>query len=354
MRGQRGLGSKVPVRQAQGEPKQQGRQKMATLSTLFDTFSDNLALYRKDCRGRFMCPLCLRTFSRDRIRTDLGKAHIIPQFRGGREWTLACRKCNNKVGTEIESCEAERVKFNRALSGDGDEKTRVRVVVPNEQGGVVGPVQADMGATKSGGDRRLQMYLKPEGSNPAASEQLNNLLSDRSSTGGGPIEVHYRVTRSAKRANLTYVHAAYLLMFHQFGYEWVLDPCAEPVRKQIVSPDEPIILPLFPALSDHQIPDDELGIFLVTGPADWQHFLVVLPLFRGSARRQAVWMPLFGRPYRQPPQRKGVHLTVVCVPDHHRSLRRRDSRSQGYRFVLGHFAYRPTLYDGGNWFGEHG
>ena len=327
---------------------------MPTLFTLFDTFSDNLALYRKDCRGRFMCPLCLRTSSRDQIRTHLSRAHIIPQILGGRDWTLACKKCNNKVGAEIESCEAERANFNWALAGDGNETTRVRVVVRNEQGGVVGPVQADMSANKSAGERRLQLRLKPKGSHPAASELLHNVLSDKSSAAIGPTEVQFRVTRSAKRANLTYVHAAYLLMFHQFGYEWVLDPCAEAVRKQIMSPDEPIIFPLAPRLSDLAIPDEELAILLVTEPADWRHFAVVLPLVRGWARRQAVWMPLFGSPYDQPPQRKGVQLQVVPVPNHHRFLRHRDSRGQGYRFVLGHFTYDPVLHAGRDSPEEHG
>jgi hypothetical protein len=294
-----------------------------------------------------MCPLCLRTFSRDRIRTHLSKAHIIPQFLGGRDWTLACRKCNNKVGTEIESCEKERANFYWALSGDGSETTRVRMDVPNEQGGVVGPVQADMRAIKSGGDRRLQIYVKPKGSNPAALEQLNNVPSDRSSAGSWTRQVHYRETRSPKRAKLTYVHAAYLLMFHQFGYEWALDPCTTLIRKQIMSPDEPIISPLAPTLSGHQIPDDELAVLLVVEPADWRHFLVVLPLVRGWKKRQAVWMPLFGRPYTQPPRRKDVDLVYVRVPDFHRSLGQRGSHSQGRRFVLRHFAYDAVLHAAG-------
>ncbi|HUT75169.1 MAG TPA: HNH endonuclease [Armatimonadota bacterium] len=327
---------------------------MPALSTLFDTFSHNLALYRKDYGGRFMCPLCLRTFSRDQIRSDLSRAHVIPQFLGERNWTLACKRCNNRVGTEIESCEAERANFNWALSGDGNETTRVRVTARNQQGDVVGPVQADLGARRADGDRRLQLYLKPKGSNPAALALLNSLVSGESPAGGWTIEVTFRDTRSSKRANLTYVHAAYLFMFHQFGYEWVLDPCAEPIRNQIMSPSAPIIVPLAPALYDHQIPDDELALLLVTEPAEWRHFLVVLPLVRGWARRHAVWMPLFGRPYCQPPQRRGAKLAVVSVPDHHRSLRRRDSPRQGYRFVLDHFAYDPVLHAAPSCSAEHG
>jgi hypothetical protein len=159
---------------------------MPTLSTLFDTFSDNLALYKKNCTGHFMCPLCLRTFPRDRIRTDLSKAHIIPKRLGGRLWTLACKKCNSKVGTEIESCEAERAKFSWALSGDGNETTRVRVTARNQQGDVVGPVQADLGARRADGDRRLQLYLKPKGSNPKALALLNSLVSGGPPASGTP------------------------------------------------------------------------------------------------------------------------------------------------------------------------
>lgn len=320
---------------------------MPTISELFDVFSANLALYEEGSNGRFMCPLCLRTFARDQIHTDLSRAHIIPQFLRGSEWTIACKACNNKVGSEIESCEADRADFSWALSGDSEETVRVQVVVRNEQGEIVGPVQADMGASRSAGDRRLQLYPKRKGSHPVAVEILNKLLHGESSAGSWTIEGHFRETRSIKRANLTYVHTAYLLMFQQFGYEWVLDPCATLIRKQVMSPDESIILPLAPRLTDHQLPGDELELLLVTDPADWRHFMVVLPLFRGWAQRQAVWIPLFGCAYAQPPQRKGVKLEVVHVPDHHRFLQRADSRRQGYRFVFNYFSYNAALHRSG-------
>ena len=319
---------------------------MSALTALFDTFSDNLGLYRKDCRGHFMCPLCLHIFARDQIRSDLSKAHVIPRRLGARLWTLACKKCNNRIGTEIESYETERANFNWALSGDGTETTRVQVTARNEQGDTVGPVQADLGAKWGDGERRLQLQPKPKGSNPAALVLLNRLVSREAPTGGWTIEISFRETRSLKRANLTYVHAAYLFMFHQFGYEWVLDPCAEAIRNQIVSPGEPILIPLTPALHGHHIPDDKLALLLVTEPSDWRHFVVVLPLIRGWARRHALWMPLFGRPYDQPPERKGVQLKVVLVPDYHHFLRHRSSKGQGYRFILNHFAYDPELRTG--------
>ena len=306
---------------------------MPTGFPLFDVFAANLGLYWREYTGLFMCPLCLRTFSRDQVN-DLSKAHIMPKFVGKRDLTLACMKCNNKVGTEIESYGKERANFNWALSGDGNETTRISTSVSNEQGDVVGPVQADMRGIRSGGDRRLHVNLQPKASNPEALRLLNDHLS----AGRGPIQFQFRETRSSKRANLTYVHAAYLHMFHQFGYEWVFTPGAELIRKQITSPDKLIIRPLFPALSGLLIPNDELAVFLVTHPADFRSFLVIPPLLRGSTQRQGVWMPLIGCQYGQPPQREGVSLTAVPVPNRHQFLHMPDSKLQGCRFVLYHLA----------------
>jgi hypothetical protein len=315
---------------------------MPTVIELFDTFSANLGLYRKEQSGLFVCPLCLRVFTRDQIRSDLSKAHIIPQFLGGKDWTLTCRECNNRVGTEIESQEKERANFNWALSGDGNEITRASVLVRDQHGNLIGAVQADMSAVVSEGERRLQLHLKPRASNPAALNVLADQLSNGVPAGTSAPEVQFRITRDSRRANLTHVHAGYLQMFHQFGYEWALDPCAELIRKQIMSPDEPIISPLFPVLPNHGIPADKMGILLVTQPVNWRHFVVVMPLYRGKRERKGVWMPLFGQPYQQPPREK-CEVQVVPVPDHHQLLARPDSYMQGLWFVRNHFRHDPLL-----------
>lgn len=300
---------------------------MQSLESLFDIFSTNLAFYEKKYKEQFMCPLCKHIFSRDQIYSDLSKAHIIPQFLNGHDWTLTCKECNNKVGSNIEGCEAKRANFNWALAGDGEEKTPVDVWLRDEHGDLLGPVKADMCGKKNDCEHRLQLYTKQKGSNAKAWELFNSNPEQS-------IEVRYFETPNAKRAKLTYVHAAYLFMFHQFGYEWVLNRCSEPIRKQLVSPDESILSPLAPELSDHGIPDDKMAILLVTKPENWVSFLVVLPLIRGWSKRQAVWMPLFDRQYSQPPQDK-INLQTVPIPEFHNSLNlnKHDSMYQGYRFI---------------------
>lgn len=119
---------------------------LPTKPELFDTFAANLALYRKNRNGLFRCPLCLRKFSRDHIDGEdgLSEAHTIPRSLGGEHWTLACRKCNSTVGSEIGSCEVGkhgRATFGDALTGNTDKTVPVQIWFENERGAVVGPLQ---------------------------------------------------------------------------------------------------------------------------------------------------------------------------------------------------------------------
>ncbi|MCX6344885.1 MAG: hypothetical protein NT018_07405 [Armatimonadetes bacterium] len=309
---------------------------MKTVRKLFDIFSANLGLYREDHSERFMCPLCLRTFSVNQINNDLSKAHIIPQVLNGKEWTLACGTCNNKVGSEIESCEAERVNYHLALSGKSNKVIRAKLIFSNKDGNTIGPVQADMRIKDCDENQRLQLFVKQKGSNPEAWELHNNISCGKTPAGQWKQEVHYCGTRSLKCAQLTYVHAAYLFMFHQFGYEWIFSPGAEIIRKQIMSPDEPIFAPLAPALAGLPISKDKLTLILVNEPVDFRSFLVMLPQFPGWSKHQGVWMPLFGSEYKQPPQRR-VDLSVASVPDHHQFLQEPGSYLQGSRFIRDKF-----------------
>jgi hypothetical protein len=301
---------------------------------LFDVFSSNLALYRKELAGRFMCPLCLRTFSRNQISSDLGKAHIIPQSLGGREWTLTCRVCNNRVGSEIESYEAERDRFRRAGSGSCAETVDFRFSVCDKGGSAIGSVRAEGRVVEKNGQRRLQIQLSDRRSHPGAKKAL----TDQISSGGYAIEASSLVTRNRERANLTYVHAAYLYMFHQFGYEWVFSPGAGTIRNQIDSPDEPIITPLFPAFDGIETPEDKFELRLVTEPASFRSLLLIMPLSWDCSKRQGVWIPLFGRPYTQPPVGR-VGLKMEHIPDHHQHLHKPESYLQGTRLISDRFAY---------------
>lgn len=313
---------------------------MTTLAELFDTFSTNLGFYRRNRSGLFRCPLCLHTFSRVQMdNRELSRAHTIPKSLGGTHWALACTQCNNTVGSEIESCAIYNDRRGRVLSGNTEETMRTRAWLENKEGERIGPVQADLGAQQSQGELKPHALAKEKGSHPQAWDLFVGIEAGEVPADQWKTTVELPAEKDSKRANLAYVHAAYMHMFHQFGYEWILTPGAQKIREQIVSPDQPIIVPLAPALSGPGLREHGLTLLLVTEPADFRSFVAVLPEL-GWPRRRGIWLPMFDGTYRQPPQRKGVHLTVVPVPDHHQFLHMPESQFQGYRFVQDHLGGR--------------
>jgi hypothetical protein len=40
------------------------------------------------------------------------------------------------------------------------------------------------------------------------------------------------------------LHFGFLLLFHNFGYYWALQPFTEPIRQQLMRPEEIILEPL--------------------------------------------------------------------------------------------------------------
>jgi len=316
--------------------------------SLFNLFSANIGLYRKEYSGKFICPLCLRAFESCNIRSELTRAHIVPRSLGGHQVTLTCRQCNNTVGTTIESCEAERFTFYKAFSGDSSERVRISYTFTDKQGESKS-FQAEMNAE---GESKLRSWILPQASNPKVIQTFTDMLVNGKDL--EEINILGQVTKSQKRANLTYLHAAFLLLFHEFGYEWALNPSAQIIREQILNPDANLIFLPSPKFSNLNLPLDQATLCLVTHPVEFRSFLVVLPQIYSLESRYGVWIPLFGCPYDPPPADKSVKLNMVQVPDHHHRLNRRDSIMQGLRYILIHFDYDPILYKGCNWFEIYG
>jgi hypothetical protein len=43
------------------------------------------------------------------------------------------------------------------------------------------------------------------------------------------------------KGRLTYLHTAFLYLFHEFGYEWALNPYTAKIREQLLNPDQNIL-----------------------------------------------------------------------------------------------------------------
>ncbi len=198
---------------------------------LYDTFAANLALYWGDSNDRFICPLCMRLFDRDSI-DHLDLAHIVPNALGGSKVTLTCKQCNNRIGEEIECHEVEAARMEQAFKSKESKPMlgRIRLRYNGQESGSVG-------ITMNGvmGDTMPELYVKPvdKMSDPAEIQRIHQMLEQAAKNGGDwGIELEWRNRVDPHRAQLTYLHIAYLYLFHQFGYEWTLDPCTVLIREQ--------------------------------------------------------------------------------------------------------------------------
>lgn len=292
---------------------QRKRSKQQKRQQRFNDLSINLGFYtNNEIPGQFVCPICLTLF--DSIN-DLSDAHIVPEAMGGSLVTITCRKCNNEVGRTIESYEIERAKFNRTFLGDGKNSWRVRLY-PLDSNKESGKVLADMSLIEDGQKQTWKFKIVDRQYNPAA---LNEIIKSLMNPSGG-FNVNFRAKAGWCRAKLTYLHSAFLFLFDQFGYEWVLNPCTTPIREQIQKPQEDLI-----SFNTIQLPKfsgdlTKPSLNLIVKPKESKGFLVIFPKLAHWELPVAVWMPLFDSPYKLPEDVSNLHIEPLQRLNSHLSM----------------------------------
>lgn len=296
---------------------------------LFETFSANLGFYFKDFEGRFACPLCLRVFSREQI-SELSKAHIVAEGLGGTEYTLACRKCNNYIGGQIEGVEIEHARTVKSLCGKSKEPVKAHFEVHDSKG-VAGLISANV-LIKDQDCSNIHFDFRREASNPAEMQSVINWFTRKTSSKSSNWNFRFtvKVCRDQHRANLTYLHAAYMLLFHNFGYEWIAEPSAETIRQQLFNPREKLLDVKFLHWRKKAGDPEQLSLHMAVNPPELKGFFIAFPEFEHLPKRRAIWMPAFGDAYAPPDDKEGV-LDLKALPDFYDSLCDRDAKWRGFQ-----------------------
>jgi hypothetical protein len=317
----------------------------SSIETLFETFSANLAIYFPEHQGKFMCPLCLGLFERPTPSTRhlLSRAHIWPESLGGRDFTLACKTCNNRIGTEIEVHLTTLSTHNEAVNGDGRIK-RVRLQLQGDDGSTLGTLTTEMHMKDERDALNVILSLVPSASNPADIERIKSAIASSSTDGASPI--NFRISYSAKlhpnRIRLAYLHSAYLWMFHQFGYEWLSVPAAQQIREQLQQPHHIFLNPKILGLTNVlDIPARELGLYIIREPKEFAGFAVLLPQSSNKNERPGVWLPLFGREYSFTAETPSAKLRMFKLQTTHHLLSSPGERGVGHFLVRQCFSETP-------------
>jgi hypothetical protein len=226
-----------------------------------------------------LCPICLGSFGREAITSGaLTKEHILPESLGSAAWTLGCCRCNSDSKRNIESHLTKLLRYEdvmAGLSGDavrgriraGDGEQRVQVKI--EKAGPTVTLIGEPGTDRSPASRNLIRVLE------------SGVPSFQLSVYGGC---------DRRLANLSLLKSAYLYMFREFGYDYILRPQLDVVRRQLRCPGEEIIprAAIFRFSEAPPMRGERVTRFVITDPS----FLVVaLNISTAQARYCGVMLP---------------------------------------------------------------
>lgn len=257
---------------------------------MFVFFSSQSKGALSDSLGTFICPLCLQAFDSP---DGLNKAHLWPEALGGRIYTVSCSKCNAEMGTRIEKHEVERVKYHNQES----------IPFRQEIEGVAGTIGGLFSFNSVDDEPTALLEISSKHSNPKAIFQQNDVFETgailrRQATLIFPTKFNPKV------ALLTYLHFAYMALFHLCGYTWVSTALAQHIRQQLNKPAKTLFPICLLSFSKEEIlqPVKSVGPALleITSPTELQGYLVATPELRNEGnRRKAIWLPRrFGQDYK--------------------------------------------------------
>jgi HNH endonuclease len=175
--------------------------------------------------GAVLCPLCLASFRREDLEGSdppLTVEHIIPEKLGGARTTLTCKRCNNTHGSAIEAHLVRRIRSHNALAGYPN-KVPIRGKLDCE-GRPVG-ISFHMVPSENGD---MVRNIQVKGGSPELLKRFGERLAS-----GDLREITFTLSFDyiEERSRLAMIRIAYLLMFAEHGYAYVLGEGPSVIRK---------------------------------------------------------------------------------------------------------------------------
>jgi hypothetical protein len=194
----------------------------------------------RDARQLYVCPLCIRGFDVNALAARvLSLEHVPPRSIGGKPLALTCRDCNSTAGHRIDaagSAYEHLASLTEAMFRSGENVRGTATLHLNE----LPPINVEYDA--SVGD--LKLNVMRDRNNPTVFER-HFATVERAIQDGTSGDFKFRFTPNtrvhARRALVSHLRAAYLVLFAGLGYRYALSTRLALVREQLSKVDEPIL-----------------------------------------------------------------------------------------------------------------
>ena len=246
----------------------------------FDRYARNLEAVKAhplvrlqpDLSDVVLCPQCFKIISREDLNDPNGQfslEHVPPEALGGTIRTFTCRDCNSWAGHHLDSQLLNWLHLRDFLQMKPGSSVDAQVTIDD------GPqIGSELVYTRDG---ILQIVADPRRSDPSQMARANQKMKE----GSPKINIRFsgRKGRGAvwRRSEAALLRIAYLYAFSVFGYGFLINFGSQAIRSQYRKPEEEI-LPAWGISQNDALPDEVLGINVITAPDELRSFMVVFDL----------------------------------------------------------------------------
>ena len=204
---------------------------------------------------------------------------------------MACGECDSSAGTKLDSHLKNRLEAEAFFAGESDDEQKVWLTLAGYR------VRTKLKIAKiPDGQNEFSLFMDHKHSHPDQIAGLVRSLESGEAQKSTPEgEFSGRLAFNMKRSRLSILRAAFLMMFRNFGYSYILNENLNRVRDQIIKPEEPIIQGRFDVGIVESIPYTNC-VGIITSPKEIRSFFVPMSFRTNSGKTvvKAVVMPGLG------------------------------------------------------------
>lgn len=189
----------------------------------------------------YACPLCLKSYIIEvpaleivGFASEFSLDHFPQQSIGGTHTALVCKKCNNDSGGLFESALKDLLNFKEFIRGIPEVPISIRSIIPTDGLSFKGKLSFDK-------DKVLRMDLGAKGRNSKIEDLFKSLQS------GSEVNFNIQYKKPSKeKLSKSILKTAYLICFHEWGYDFVVSNTGKMIRECLFGSEEyPISVPCF-------------------------------------------------------------------------------------------------------------
>ena len=193
----------------------------------------------------YICPLCQHIYAI--AHEALTLEHVPPESVGGKPILVTCKTCNNTQGKDLDVYLMNELEISHNLKHLDAIPQKSRISFNGVE------INGQTTFSKSEG---FKFMISPDNNNPIEFEGF--MKEARNAKEDCEIKLTANITnrkRNIDLANIALLKSAYLMAFQELGYMYVLNPCTNAVREQILNPKQQLISAPYVIADEAGIPE---------------------------------------------------------------------------------------------------